>query len=219
MNRSGLKLRYRPGYVAAPDMVTVPSLAEAIANPVPLTGIGFSVHLEPVDGGYKASVTIDPRGLTLEPKDGIGARRANGKIAQDFHIQSGLAARCNGTSRTPNRVALAPLACFPLALISATGEAAACSGFVPAGRTSIHAHSKEHHAGIRASTASLMSQSAQSRPQAVRIPNSLPRSQNRRSAFFIRWLQSNGTWLPENKEVRRRPLTSAHSATNLQFSV
>jgi hypothetical protein len=28
------------------------------------------VHLEPVEGGYKASVTIDPRRITLEPKDG-----------------------------------------------------------------------------------------------------------------------------------------------------
>jgi len=30
-----------------------PSLAEAIANPVPLTGIGFSVHLEPVEGATR----------------------------------------------------------------------------------------------------------------------------------------------------------------------
>jgi hypothetical protein len=47
-----------------------PSLAEAIANPVALVGIGFTVHLDAVEGGYKASVTIDARNLTLEPKDG-----------------------------------------------------------------------------------------------------------------------------------------------------
>ena len=38
-----------------------PALAEAIANPVALAGIGFTVHLDPVEGGYKASVTIDAR--------------------------------------------------------------------------------------------------------------------------------------------------------------
>jgi VWFA-related protein len=70
VKRPGVKLRYRPGYVAARDAAVAPSLAEAIANPVALAGIGFSVHLEPVDGGYKASMTIDPRNLTLEPRDG-----------------------------------------------------------------------------------------------------------------------------------------------------
>src|ERR1017187_1954861 len=47
-----------------------PALAEAIANPVALAGIGFTVHLDPVEGGYKASVTIDARNITLQPKDG-----------------------------------------------------------------------------------------------------------------------------------------------------
>jgi VWFA-related protein len=70
VNRPDVKVRYRPGYVAAPDTAVAPPLAEAIANPVALAGIGFSVHLEPVEGGYKASVTIDPRNITLEPKDG-----------------------------------------------------------------------------------------------------------------------------------------------------
>jgi hypothetical protein len=70
VTRPDVKLRYRSGYVAARDVAVAPSLAEAIANPVDLAGIGFSVHLEPVDGGYKASMTIDPRSLTLEPKDG-----------------------------------------------------------------------------------------------------------------------------------------------------
>jgi hypothetical protein len=70
VKRPGVKLRYRPGYVAARDAAVAPSLAQAIANPVALAGIGFTVHLEPVDGGYKASMTIDPRNITLEPKDG-----------------------------------------------------------------------------------------------------------------------------------------------------
>jgi hypothetical protein len=47
-----------------------PSLADAIANPVALGGIGLSVHLDRVEGGYKASVTIDARNITLQPKDG-----------------------------------------------------------------------------------------------------------------------------------------------------
>lgn len=70
VNRPGVKVRYRPGYVAAPDTAIAPALAEAMANPVPLAGIGFKVHLDPVDGGYKASVTIDAHNITLQPKDG-----------------------------------------------------------------------------------------------------------------------------------------------------
>jgi len=70
VKRPDVKLRYRPGYVAARDVAVAPSLAEAIANPVALAGIGFAMHLEPVEGGYKASMTIDPRNITLEPKDG-----------------------------------------------------------------------------------------------------------------------------------------------------
>ena len=70
VKRTGVKLRYRPGYVAARDTAVAPSLAEAIANPVALAGIGFTVHLEPVEGGFKASVTIDPRNITFQPKDG-----------------------------------------------------------------------------------------------------------------------------------------------------
>jgi VWFA-related protein len=71
VKRSSVKLRYRPGYVAAPGTAVAPPLAEAIANPVALAGIGFTVHLDPVEGGYKASVTIDAHTLTLEPKDGM----------------------------------------------------------------------------------------------------------------------------------------------------
>ena len=68
--RSDLKTRYRPGYVASPDRAVTPTLADAITNPVALAGIGFSVHLEPVEGGYRASVTIDAHNITLVPKDG-----------------------------------------------------------------------------------------------------------------------------------------------------
>jgi len=70
VKRPDVKLRYRPGYVAARDAAVAPSLPDAVANPVALAGIGFTVHLEPVEGGYKASVIIDPRNITLEPKDG-----------------------------------------------------------------------------------------------------------------------------------------------------
>jgi VWFA-related protein len=70
VKRPGVKLRYRPGYVAARDTAMAPALAEAITNPVSLAGIGFNVNLEPVEGGYQASVTIDPRNITLEPRDG-----------------------------------------------------------------------------------------------------------------------------------------------------
>ncbi|MFZ0963338.1 MAG: VWA domain-containing protein [Terriglobia bacterium] len=70
VKRPGVKLRYRPGYVAARDAAVAPPLAEAIANPIALAGIGFSVHLDPVEGGYKASITIDPHNITLEPQGG-----------------------------------------------------------------------------------------------------------------------------------------------------
>jgi VWFA-related protein len=70
VKRADVKLRFRPGYVAARDAAVAPSLRDAIANPVALTGIGFAVHLEPVEGGYKMSVIIDPHNITLEPKDG-----------------------------------------------------------------------------------------------------------------------------------------------------
>jgi VWFA-related protein len=70
VKRPDVRLRYRPGYVAARDAAVAPTLAEAIANPVALAGIGFSVHLDPMEGGYRASVTIDPRNITLQPKDG-----------------------------------------------------------------------------------------------------------------------------------------------------
>jgi VWFA-related protein len=70
VKRADVKLRFRPGYVAARDAAVAPSLRDAIANPVALTGIGFDVHLEPVEGGYKMSVIIDPHNITLEPKDG-----------------------------------------------------------------------------------------------------------------------------------------------------
>jgi len=69
VTRPGVKLRYRPGYVAAPDSAVAPSLAEAIASPIALAGIGFTVHLEPVEGGYKAAVTIDARSITFEAKE------------------------------------------------------------------------------------------------------------------------------------------------------
>ncbi|HXM40235.1 MAG TPA: VWA domain-containing protein [Bryobacteraceae bacterium] len=70
VKRPDVKLRYRPGYVAARDAAVAPTLAEAIADPVALVGVGFSVQLDPMEGGYKASVTIDARNITLQPKEG-----------------------------------------------------------------------------------------------------------------------------------------------------
>ncbi len=70
VNRADAKLRYRPGYFAAPNAAVAPPLPEAITNPIALAGIGFSIHLDPIEGGYRASVTINPRDVTFEPKDG-----------------------------------------------------------------------------------------------------------------------------------------------------
>jgi hypothetical protein len=70
VERPHVTVRYRPGYLASRKPAVAPSLADAVANPIALAGIGFTARLEPVEGGYKMSVTIDPRNITLEPKDG-----------------------------------------------------------------------------------------------------------------------------------------------------
>ena len=70
VDRPGVTLRYRPGYLATRKTAVEPSLADAIVNPVNLTGIGFTAHLDPVEGGYKMSVTIDPRNLTIAENNG-----------------------------------------------------------------------------------------------------------------------------------------------------
>ena len=68
--RQDVKLRHRPGYVATSKPAVAPSLAEAVTQPIAYAGIGITAHLAPTDGGYKLSVTVDPRTITLEPKDG-----------------------------------------------------------------------------------------------------------------------------------------------------
>ena len=70
VKRPGVSVRYRPGYLAAKQTAMAPSLADAVVNPVNLTGIGFTAHLDPVDGGYKLSVNVDPRNITIDQKDG-----------------------------------------------------------------------------------------------------------------------------------------------------
>jgi VWFA-related protein len=70
VKRPGVSVRYRPGYLATKQNAMAPSLADAVINPVNVTGIGFTAHLDPVDGGYKLSVTVDSRNLTIDQKDG-----------------------------------------------------------------------------------------------------------------------------------------------------
>jgi VWFA-related protein len=70
VQRSAVSVRFRPGYLATRQGAVSPSLADAVVNPVTLTGIGFTAHLDPVDGGYKLSVNVDPRNLTIDQKDG-----------------------------------------------------------------------------------------------------------------------------------------------------
>ncbi len=70
VERSGLNVRYRPGYVATTKPAVAPSLADAIVEPINYAGIGLTAHLAPTEGGYKLSVTLDPRTISLEPKDG-----------------------------------------------------------------------------------------------------------------------------------------------------
>ncbi len=70
VERSGLNVRYRPGYVATTKPAVAPSLTDAVVEPINYAGIGLTAHLAPTEGGYKLSVTVDPRTITLEPKDG-----------------------------------------------------------------------------------------------------------------------------------------------------
>jgi VWFA-related protein len=71
--RKGLKLRHRPGYVAAPegpadtrDANAV--LTEAIDNPLDSTGVGLTVSAdEPGASGHKLHIRVEGRGITLDP--------------------------------------------------------------------------------------------------------------------------------------------------------
>lgn len=71
--RQGVKLRYRPGYAALREPALAESLSDAVANPVNLAGVGFTVHLEQVEGGYKASAVIDPRAFRAEDGKWVGS--------------------------------------------------------------------------------------------------------------------------------------------------
>jgi len=70
VQRPGVTLRYRPGYLAVRQPAVSLSLADAVNNPVTMTGIGLTARLDPTEGGYKLSVNVDARNLTLAQKDG-----------------------------------------------------------------------------------------------------------------------------------------------------
>jgi hypothetical protein len=71
--RKGLKLRHRPGYVAAQegsadtrDAEAV--FVEAVDNPLDSTGLGLTVTAdEPGASGHKLHIRVDGQGITLEP--------------------------------------------------------------------------------------------------------------------------------------------------------
>jgi VWFA-related protein len=76
VNRKGLKLRHRPGYVAAPegpadtrDADAV--LKDALDNPLDSAGIGLEVAVAGEDAsGTRLSIRVDLPGITLEPSGG-----------------------------------------------------------------------------------------------------------------------------------------------------
>ncbi|MDQ6706472.1 MAG: VWA domain-containing protein [Acidobacteriota bacterium] len=80
VKRPGVRIRYRPGYFAVPDspaenIRTQETLTKAIAGALDATGVGITVSLEPKPTGYKASINVDPRNISLEEKEGkwVGA--------------------------------------------------------------------------------------------------------------------------------------------------
>jgi VWFA-related protein len=70
VQRQGVDLRYRPGYMAAKQSAMAATLTAAVASPVALAGIGFTAHLTPTEGGYQVSLNVDASNLTLEQKEG-----------------------------------------------------------------------------------------------------------------------------------------------------
>lgn len=67
VNRPGVQVRYREGYVAYPDPPQV-SLAQAIASPAEFTGVGITVNLKPAPGGVYATFNFDAKDLSIEKR-------------------------------------------------------------------------------------------------------------------------------------------------------
>ncbi len=70
IHRPGVTAHYRLGYQASKQAGEAPKLSDAITDPIARSGIGFTAHLAPTEGGYSLSLVIDPRNVTLESKDG-----------------------------------------------------------------------------------------------------------------------------------------------------
>jgi hypothetical protein len=80
-------------------------------NPAAPTEIGIAAHLDPTDGGYKMSVTIDPRNLTLEPLVVVGKAEQLTTVPSELHrarfsahSEPRAAARRTGKNSTSARV-------------------------------------------------------------------------------------------------------------------
>src|SRR5581483_3928020 len=74
-NRSGVNIRYRPGYfaTAAPPQQTTrryTNLQQVLSAGVNTNELGFTVNLQPKPGAVAAQVVIDPTNLTLTEQDG-----------------------------------------------------------------------------------------------------------------------------------------------------
>jgi VWFA-related protein len=65
VNRPGVQLRYREGYMAFPDALPI-ALAQAIMSPADFTGVGIKVNLKPAAGGVNATFSIDAKNLTIQ---------------------------------------------------------------------------------------------------------------------------------------------------------
>lgn len=70
LDRPGLKIRFRPFYVASPLTAIAATLAGAVANPVPFAGIRRTLHLDPFEGAYKTPATLDACRIILQSQDG-----------------------------------------------------------------------------------------------------------------------------------------------------
>jgi len=77
VNRKGLELRYRKGFVALPEVAATEKqrnaeIANALRSPLEATGIGINVRIDPVDqpkpGSIQMIIQIAQHTISLEPK-------------------------------------------------------------------------------------------------------------------------------------------------------
>jgi len=76
VNRPGVEVRHRKGYVAVATQKQASSersaaLQAAVASPIGASGLGLTLRIDPVEGrpsAYRLAVHVEPGGIALEPR-------------------------------------------------------------------------------------------------------------------------------------------------------